>query len=117
METVICELCKQPIGKVDKAKLKLPLTPDQFKSIDSLHGVPDPFHPDLKWLHFRCPFCHYRPFYEEDHLTFIQENSKPQRVCLTHLKKKLKCKKCGRELKHQSSLSRHEKKCHGKKHS
>jgi hypothetical protein len=113
---IVCEYCLQPIGRVDLKKIKLPLTSDQFKSLMPERGVPDPFLPEASWEHWRCMYCGLRPFYDKEHLSIMKKNGEIKGVDLTFLKKKFICKKCGRELKHQSSLSRHEKRCNAKKH-
>ena len=70
MKMVICEICKENIGKVDTRRLRLPLTGDQLKSVDQKHDMPPFFHPLLDWETMRCPYCKTRPILEPDRLMF-----------------------------------------------
>ena len=59
---VKCDVCFEIIALADIDKLVQPISGAMFMSPDTLHGFPDPFHPDLDWEHMRCPYCRTRPF-------------------------------------------------------
>ena len=66
---LICEICGEAIADVDTDKLTFPVNGSMFKSPDTLHGVPDPFHSSLTWEDLRCPFGRtHRPMIEPNKL-------------------------------------------------
>jgi len=79
MKTVICQNCRELIGKVDPEKLSLPLKGYMFESVDDRKHPPFP-HPDVEWEFMRCPYgprdpnnpnVGHRPFrYPNQILTF-----------------------------------------------
>ena len=62
MHTLICQLCNQPIAKVDPDKLSLPLMGSMFEPLDPDHGYPPPFPADADWQYMMCPYGPHRPF-------------------------------------------------------
>lgn len=61
--TLHCEICIQPIGLFD-IDIRVPFTKDMFKSLDPVHGVPEPFIGAIgKWRDWVCPLCHGLPFW------------------------------------------------------
>ena len=52
---LICDICREVIGRFDPEKVKLPLKGEMFKPIDDIHGYPPPFNAGATWEHFHCP--------------------------------------------------------------
>ncbi len=73
---VICEICSEKIAMVETEKLSLPITGMMFKSPDSVHGYPEPFHPMLTWEPMRCPYGPHRPFTVEGEIMVLQDGQK-----------------------------------------
>lgn len=69
---LVCEICQEKIGTFNPETIRLPITSDQFGSIDEFHGFPPPFPiipgrmETMTWEAARCPFCRRRPFIFED---------------------------------------------------
>lgn len=68
---LVCQICKSHIGTFDPKEVHLPITADQFGSVDPHHGMWPPF-PYLKGREIpkaktlRCPWCKSFPFLRED---------------------------------------------------
>lgn len=75
-----CEYCHSVIGYVDLEKLAEPMRPVMFSSINPKRGIPDPFHPSLLWLDFKCPYCRLRPFLEEGWITLVNDKGRHERL-------------------------------------
>lgn len=109
-----CEYCYQPIGFVDLDKLADPMTPDMFSSLMPENGVPDPFHPSLEWIDFKCPYCRLRPFITEGWMSLIDDRGNQTRIDISKIEKKKEYKcECGKVCKSEAGLKRHKAACNG----
>lgn len=67
-----CQICKSNIGVFDPERIHLPVTPDQFESIDPFHGMLPPFPyvvgrmDETTHKNMRCPRCQSYPFLREN---------------------------------------------------
>ena len=113
MPKLICPICKQHIANFEK--ISKPLKPEMFTSPNPERGVPDPFHPSLEWMWFRCPYCSNAPWHwdmtgsEVKHPTkLLTENG----LIDIEPKELHKCKfGCGFEHYHKPVVGKHEKSC------
>lgn len=53
---VKCQICGEYIGVTSLEALAIPIMGHMFKSLDALHGVPDPWQPWEEWVDMRCPY-------------------------------------------------------------
>jgi hypothetical protein len=51
---LICEICREPIGRFDPEAITLPLKGEMFKPLDDVHGYPPPFNGGATWEYFHC---------------------------------------------------------------
>lgn len=80
MFTVYCEICEEPIAKIEPSKLKVPMMGKMFESLEPDRDIPPPFHPDLEWEFMKCPYCGFRPFVEDDQVKVITAAGKEKFV-------------------------------------
>ena len=69
---LVCQICKANLGVFDPETIHLPITPDQFESLDPKHGMWRPFQfvpgrPDSHATKLmKCPVCKRFPFLSEE---------------------------------------------------
>lgn len=61
-ERIRCEICAEIIATIDPDTIKDPFSGRDFGSVDPVHGMPPPWHPDLTWVDMKCPYGPHRPF-------------------------------------------------------
>jgi hypothetical protein len=87
MLPLICEICREQIGRFNTNKVSTPLTGAMFEPLDDIHGYPHPFPLEATWEHFQCirdmnPVLHmrHRPITQQDRILtdkgFYQVGSK-----------------------------------------
>jgi hypothetical protein len=85
--TLACAICKQEIGTFNRRRIHLPLTSDQFMSLDPDHGRPPPFpFPNTEYQFLLCPYCRKRAFTSPNTLevSLGRGKTKPYRVKRTY---------------------------------
>ena len=61
---LLCEICREYIGRFDTEEVEEPIRAAMFTSKDPRHGMPAPFRSEsLGWEDMRCPYCNNRPFF------------------------------------------------------
>lgn len=122
------------IATIEKDKLKLPLTPEMFTSIDPKRGIPAPWMSGANcWSLMKCPRGNHLPWgidYQDtdqaireggpkqlltDEGLIDVEMVKP--VESTDINPNLQiftCEKCGRQIKSRLAFTNHFKACKGK---
>jgi len=60
--TVLCEACREEIGKINTETIGYPWKAEDFMSIDPEHNAPPPFRPGIDWEFCKCPMGNHRPF-------------------------------------------------------
>ena len=111
VKRMICEFCRTEIGRFDTEKIKLPLSPDMFTSIDERHGIPAPFPAEQKtWMDFRCPVCVLRPMQTEEKISCYDDKGFNDTFIVKIVDNETyECETCGNIYQHESSLIRHRK--------
>ena len=62
-KSLVCEMCREFIGRFHTEEIEEPITGAMFHSKDPRHGFPPPFiTPGIQWENMRCPYCRLRPF-------------------------------------------------------
>lgn len=91
---LICELCSERIALFNPDRLSTPISGGMFLSPDSQHGIPEPFHQQLTWVNFKCPYCKNRPILQPDRVLtesgyfyLVEMESNPERL-------RIVCPKC-----------------------
>jgi len=111
VKRMICNFCYSEIAKFDTATIKLPLTPDMFKSYDEKHGIPAPFPKGQKaWMDFRCPVCLLRPQEIEKEIACYDTKGFND-TFIVGKAKIYQCDICNQEFDYPIALFNHKKKC------
>jgi len=121
------------IATIDLSKLKLPLTPEMFTSINPERHIPPPWLPGVDWQTMKCPRGNHLPWGIDYHDTdqAIREGGPKQLLTdeglvdvemvepieTADINPNLQifiCEKCGRQIKRRLAFSNHKKACKGK---
>ena len=105
-----CEICKTPLGYVDREKIAVPMTGDMFTPLMPGRNLPPPFQSGRPWELLYCRQCKSRAFHTRDHVMMLNDNGSTELKHVDDLKIKHVCE-CGKEYQHESSLIRHKKGC------
>ena len=62
MKQLVCEICKEIIGKFEPDEVTIPIDATMFKSKLPERGLPAPFPGSIDWRWMKCPHCGKRPF-------------------------------------------------------
>ena len=78
MRIVICDICFDPIARVDNPHA--PISGDQLHSLHKAEG--SIFANNLSWEWLKCPICGFRPFLKDDEITLQGEDSRriPEKI-------------------------------------
>lgn len=121
------------IATIDRAKLKLPLTPEMFTSINPERHIPLPWLPGVDWQTMKCPRGNHLPWgidYQDTDQAIREGGPKQlltdeglvdvemvEPIEPADINPNLQiftCEKCGREIKSRLAFSNHQKACKGK---
>ena len=136
-----CQICSlngthinedSAIATIDRSKLKLPLTPEMFTSVNPERHIPPPWLPGVDWQTMICPRGNHLPWgidYQDtdqaireggpkqlltdEGLIDVEMAEPVESVNINPNLQIFTCEKCGRQIKSRLAFSNHQKACNG----
>lgn len=121
------------IATIDRSKLKLPLTPEMFTSVNPERHIPSPWLPGVDWQTMICPRGNHLPWgidYQDtdqaikeggpkqlltdEGLIDVEMDEPVEHVVANPNIQIFTCEKCGRQIKSRLAFANHFKACKGK---
>ena len=121
------------IATIDRAKLKLPLAPEAFTSINPERHIPDPWLPGVDWQTMICPRGNHLPWgidykdiaqamryggpkqiLTDEGLIDVEQVETTEESVINPNLRVFTCEKCGRQVRSRLAFANHQKACKGK---
>lgn len=108
------------IATIDASKLRLPLEPTMFTSLNPERGIPTPWRPGVDWQTMRCPRGNHLPWgIDYADIEQAMKDGGPKQILTDEgmidvqsvPTSEILCPKCGKEFKSRAGQVSHTKTC------